>query len=186
MATFERVNKGDVITADLLNRITAELQRLGNLTGYPPIFVADGPEGQAIAFSADLERNAIVQITAAATKGGTYHGKKGVFKTSALFDPGASGALTMTDYFDVPSSEDFTFRNLAEADSSGHALAVDGSVWVFAAITGVDDDGKALGDGTVGGDTLPAPTALYQVLQCTAYTNATTYTLGFDWVRAHS
>lgn len=32
----------------------------------------------------------------------------------------------------------------------------------------------------------PAPTAQYQVLQCTSYTNSTTYVVGFDWVRAHA
>jgi hypothetical protein len=37
-----------------------------------------------------------------------------------------------------------------------------------------------------GGGGLPIPTAQYQVLQCTSYTDSTTYTVAFDWVRAHS
>lgn len=32
---------------------------------------------------------------------------------------------------------------------------------------------------------LPTPTARYQVLSITAFTNSTDYTIGWDWVRAH-
>jgi hypothetical protein len=40
-------------------------------------------------------------------------------------------------------------------------------------------------EGPSGGSSLPTPTAQWQVLQCTAYTSALSYTLAFDWVRAH-
>ena len=48
-------------------------------------------------------------------------------------------------------------------------------------------DGTTAGYWFAKGGALPAPAAQFQVLQCTAYTAGTppTYTLAFDWVRAH-
>lgn len=58
-----------------------------------------------------------------------------------------------------------------------HVEAGTGVQWAVVRIDG--------GRGEGSGDPLPAPTALYQVLQCTQFTNADTYTIAFDWVRAH-
>lgn len=123
----------------------------------------------------------LVKITGDATAGGIYTGLVLMLPASGI-DPDGSD-LTMPE--DAVEGQTCYVANLAEDGASTHNL--DADTYHIGDIVHVHTDGLliiAISPG--GGDSLPTPTALYQVLSITAYTSSSVYTVAWDWVRAHS
>lgn len=106
---------------------------------------------------------------------GRYRWSKKVYVDGAFVDP--SPAVADNNY---SAREVNATPKLADSPAKYVQLAFAGyaggnAVYVFSC--------------TQAGSSLPLPTAKYQVLQCLTYAvinNVVTYTVGFDWPRAHA
>lgn len=124
---------------------------------------------------------AILKVTSAVSgKGAWYNGRLliGTFTGDALTN------LTMPEGMTVPGADDSLIFNVGENGLTTHVIANNSYILGFYVYT--DTNSKKIFAGIGPGNSLPIPSARYQVLQCSAYTSSTNYTLAFDYVRAHS
>ena len=174
--SFQPINpwaKGDALAASHLNEPLGTVRSVQTITGQHPIKVSQTPAGTTISIDETPTPASSTLKFGRAVEDWGGNNYIGVVPTDINGDDTGEPEINI----------DLTSPNNGTAPTGATIAEGDIIAYIEYPEEVNEISGIAVAAKIGSSNTVPNPTAKYQVLSCTAYTNSTTFTIDFDWVR---